>query len=54
MIEKRFKVSDGTLYEYNGLIDAWHEVDLEKICNLLNNLEDMYDEFIKNMWLEKR
>lgn len=52
MTEKRFIVSDGKLLEYNYLIDAWHEVDLEKICDLLNDFDDLTHKVLENKWKE--
>lgn len=52
MTEKRFIVSNGELLEYNYLIGAWHEVDLEKVCDLLNDFDDISHKILKNKWKE--
>ena len=52
MTEKRFKVSNGVLYEYNSLIDAWNTVDMEKLCMMLNKIHAIFYEFLEDMWLK--
>lgn len=52
MTDKRFKVSNDVLYEYNSLIDAWHTVDMEKLCIVLNKIDMMFYEFFEEMWLK--
>lgn len=52
MTEKRFIVSNGELMEYNYFIDAWHEADLEKVCTILNEFDEISHKVLKNMWKE--
>ena len=52
MSEKRFAISgDGTLMEYNYLLETWNDVDLNKVCILLNKLSELSFEVVwENMY----
>lgn len=44
---KRFMVSnDGTLIVYNSLLETWNDVDLGKVCTILNKLSELSFEVI--------